>query len=338
MLLRACSSYVVDARSHDWQTYESVLWKNFREMSLKTSETSGGGFAAETPETVVPNARDDSQLPRVLVKSEDAGVQLNLGDLWAYRELLYFLTWRDVKVRYKQTLVGVAWVVMQPLLSTLIFTVFLGNLARVPSDGAPYPLFVFAGLLPWTFFASAVSGAGPSLVGSSNLITKVYFPRMFIPAASVSARLLDFLISFAVLAGLLLYYGVPLTWRLFVWLPPLVALIALLALGIGMWAAAVNVKYRDVGVVLPVLVQFWMFASPVVYPSSLIYSSSVSPFWKRLYMLNPLVGIIEGFRSATFGRPVDVSSLAFSVAVTVVVLLCAAYTFRGMEKSFADVV
>lgn len=314
-------------------------------MSISTSNSAGTLGKSPEETATAPPERAAPPAPRPLPEEPVATIgparpwwSLNLHELWHYRELLYFLVWRDVKVRYKQTLVGVAWVVMQPLLSTLIFTVFLGNLARVPSDGTPYPLFVFAGLLPWTFFSSAVTGAGPSLVGNSNLITKVYFPRMFIPAAAVSARMLDYLISFTVLIGLELYYGVPLTWRLLVWTPPLVALIALLAFGVGMWAAAVNVRYRDVGVALPVLIQFWMFVSPVVYPSSLIYSSSVSPVWKQLYMLNPLVGIIEGFRSVTFGRPVDLSALAFSAAVTLVVLLCAAATFRGMEKSFADVV
>src|SRR5215212_6657059 len=179
--------------------------------------------------------------PLTTIEPSKSWSALNLRDLWNYRELLYFLTWRDVKVRYKQTALGVAWVVMQPLLSTVIFTVFLGGLARIPSEGAPYPLFVFTGLLPWTFFAAAVVGSGNSLVGSSHLITKVYFPRMIIPGASVCARLLDFLISFAILGGLMLYYGAAPNWGMLLWLPALVALVTLLALGVGMWTSAVNV-------------------------------------------------------------------------------------------------
>ena len=271
--------------------------------------------------------------PLVVIEPSRAWGALNLRELWAYRELLYFLTWRDVKVRYKQTALGVAWVVMQPLLSTLIFTVFLGVLARVPTDGVPYPLFVFAGLLPWTFFSAAVLNSGASLVGSAHLITKVYFPRPIIPAAATAGRLLDFAISFVILVVLLVIYGVRPPWSALLLLPVLVALLALLALGVGMWASAVNVKYRDVGVALPTLVQLWMFASPVIYPASL-----VPPRWRWAYALNPLVGIIEGFRSALFGLALDRTALLISAAFTLVLLVYSAYTFRRMEKSFADLV
>lgn len=257
---------------------------------------------------------------------------LHLRELWLYRELLYFMMWRDLKVRYKQTVLGVVWVIMQPLMMTLIFTLFLGQLARVPSDGAPYPLMVYAGFLPWTFFSSAVASSGNSLVGSSHLITKVYFPRMIIPGASVGARVVDFGVGFVILVVMMLFYGVGLTWNLLM-LPVLVVLTTLLALGLGMWVSAINVKYRDVGIALPVLLQFWMFASPVVYPSTL-----VPPDWRWLYSLNPLVGIIDGFRSALFARPFDWPSLAVSAVFTLVLLVYAAYAFQRMEKNFADVV
>ncbi|HEX8501569.1 MAG TPA: ABC transporter permease [Pyrinomonadaceae bacterium] len=256
-----------------------------------------------------------------------------LGDLWHYRELLYFLVWRDLKVRYKQTALGVAWVVMQPLLTTLVFSVFLGLLARVPTDGgAPYPVFVFAGMLPWTFFSGAVATSGNSLVGNSHLITKVYFPRVIIPMAAVGGRLVDFLVSFVVLALLLAFYRIAPTWNLLM-LPPLVLLVTLLGLAVGMWASASNVRYRDVAAILPVLVQLWMFASPVVYPLKLVPEG-----WRALYSLNPLVGVIAGFRSAVLGHPFEWGALAFSAAVTVALLAFAALTFRRMEKHFADLV
>lgn len=270
--------------------------------------------------------------PLVVIEPSSAWAPLNLGDLWAYRELLYFLIWRDLKVRYKQTALGATWVVMQPLLTTVIFTIFLGGLARVPSDGIPYPLFVYAGLLPWTFFSGAVMNSGNSLVGSANLITKVYFPRVIIPVAAVGARLVDFVIAFSLAAVMMAYYGVTLTWGLTM-LPVLVALITLLALGLSMWVSALNVRYRDVGVALPVLIQLWMFASPIIYPSSLVPES-----WRKVYALNPLVGLIEGFRAALLGRRFDWTALAVTTAITLALLVCAAYAFRRMEKSFADVV
>ena len=310
-------------------------------MSITTNNSAGTlepaveDTQAAPPANTTPQRQAPRPLPDEPVATIGAGRPwwaLNLGELWPYRELLYFLIWRDVKVRYKQTALGVAWVVMQPLLSTLVFTVFLGYLARVPSDRVPYPLFAFAGLMPWTFFSSAVTGSGSSIVGSANLITKVYFPRMIIPAASVCGRLVDFFVAFVVLAGLLLYYGVAPTRQL-LWLPALIALLTLLAVAVGMWISAVNVKYRDVGVALPVLVQFWMFASPVVYPAILVPKE-----WRWLYNLNPLVGILEGFRSALFGRPLDWAALSFSAGLTLALLVYASYTFRRMEKGFADVV
>jgi len=270
--------------------------------------------------------------PLVTIEPSGSWVALGLGQLWAYRELLYFLIWRDLKIRYKQTILGVAWALMQPLLMTLIFTIFLGILARVPSDNTPYSLFVLAGLLPWTFFSTAVLGSAESLIRSSHLITKVYFPRVIIPFAATGARLVDFAISFIILFGLMVYYGVQLTPGILM-LPVLIVLVTLLSVAIGLWTSALNVKYRDVGVVLPVLIQLWMFASPVVYPASL-----VPPKWQWLYFLNPLAGIIEGFRASLFGRPFEWSALGVSTAFVLILVVCSAYFFRRMEKSFADII
>jgi len=277
------------------------------------------------------------QQPLVTIESRKSWIGLNLRELWHYRELLYFLTWRDVKVRYKQTVIGVLWVVLQPLLSTIIFTIFLGKLARVPSDGLPYALFAYAGLLPWTFFSSAITTSGNSLVGSAHLITKVYFPRMIIPAAAVAARLLDLAIAFVILVGLMIYYRVSFSWHIIL-LPALVLLLAFLALAVGMWISATNVKYRDVGVALPVLVQFWMFASPVVYSSTLVYSSGLATGWKFFYALNPLVGVMDNFRAALFGTAFNWPALGMATALTVVMLVYGAYDFRRMERNFADIV
>lgn len=270
--------------------------------------------------------------PLFVIEPSNSWVAVNLRDLWSYRELLYFLMWRDVKVRYKQTALGITWVVMQPLLTTLIFTVFLGMLVRVPSDGLPYPLMAYAGLLPWTFFSCSVSTSSNSLVSNANLITKVYFPRMIIPAAAVGARLVDLGIAFVILAGMMLYYRVSLTLNFFM-LPVLVVLVTLLALGFGMLTSALNVKYRDVGMILPVLIQLWMYVSPILYPLNLIPER-----WRGLYSINPLVGIVDGFRSILLGRPFNWTALGFSTIITIILLIYSAYMFRRVEKGFADVI
>jgi lipopolysaccharide transport system permease protein len=270
--------------------------------------------------------------PLVVIEPSKSWVAINLRDLWAYRELFYFLIWRDLKVRYKQTVLGVIWVVIQPLLTTIIFTIFLGMLARVPSDGTSYALFVYTGLLPWTFFSTALAGSSNSLVGNTHLITKVYFPRMIIPGAAIGGRLLDFGIALAMLAPLMMYFRVPPTGKLFV-LPLLVALITLLSWGVGMWASALNVKYRDVGTVLPVFTQLWMFVSPVAYPVSLVPEQ-----WRWLFFLNPLAGIIEGFRAAILGTPFRMGPLAYSTGATLIIFVYSAYAFRRMERSFADII
>ena len=270
--------------------------------------------------------------PLVTIEPSRRWTALNVRDLWSYRELLYFLIWRDVKIRYKQTALGVAWAVMQPLLTMLIFTLFFGRLAGVPSDNIPYPLFAYAGLLPWTFFANAIGNSGNSLVGSANLITKVYFPRMIIPAAAIGAGLVDLGISFIVLIPLMIYYGVTLTWSVLMF-PVLVLLTALLALGVGMWLSALNVKYRDVRFALPFLIQLWMFVSPVIYPASFLPQR-----WRSLFALNPMTGIIEGYRSSLFGHSFNWKALTFATLITLAMLIYSSFAFRRMEKSFADIV
>jgi len=273
-----------------------------------------------------------------LVVIEPGRTWMGLRDLWSYRELLYFLIWRDLKVRYKQTLFGVAWVVMQPLLMTLIFSVFLGLLARVPSGGVPYPLLVFGGLVPWTFLSSAIIGCTYSLIGNSHLINKVYFPRVLLPVASVGARLVDFGFSFAILIGVILYYRifqhypVSLSWNLLA-LPLLIALMTFFALACGMLFSALNVEFRDVGVALPVIIQLWMFVSPVIYSLSI-----VPPRWRTVYFLNPLAGMIEGFRAALLGGQFNRFGLAVSAVFTLVLLVSSIYIFRRIEKTFADLI
>lgn len=270
--------------------------------------------------------------PLVIIEANRAWSISELRDLWAFRELLYFLTWRDVKVRYKQTELGIAWAIIQPLLTMLIFTLFFGRLAGVPSDNVPYPIFAYAGLLPWTFFANAIANSGNSLVGSANLITKVYFPRMIIPGAAVAAGLVDFAIGFVILVVLMLYYGIAFGWGLLMLLP-LVLLTTLLATGMGMWLSGLNVKYRDVRFALPFLIQLWMFVSPVIYPASFLPSK-----FRWLLWLNPMTGIIEGYRSSLFGLHFNWNALATSAGITFLLLGYAAYSFRRMEKSFADIV
>src|SRR6266446_4013090 len=234
----------------------------------------------ELPADVTPEPQ------RVRIRPSRGWVALNLKDLWVYRELLYFLTWRDIKVRYKQTLLGASWAIIQPFFTMLLFTLFFGKLAHVPSDGIPYPIFAYAGLLPWTFFSNAISNSGNSLIGSANLITKVYFPRIIIPGAAVAAGLVDFGIALIILIVLMIYYGVMVTWSILMF-PVLVGLTTLLALGMGMWLSALNVRYRDVRFALPFLIQLWMFVSPVIYPSSFL---PVKLRW--VLSLNPLTGII----------------------------------------------
>lgn len=284
--------------------------------------------------TAIGDTFDPDLMSEPLVKIRPAAswVPFNFKQVWAYRELLYFLMWRDVKVRYKQTVLGAAWAVIQPLFTMLIFTLFFGRLAGVPSDNVPYPVFVYAGLLIWTFFSNALANSGNSLVGNQNLLTKVYFPRIIIPAATVGAGLVDLAIAFLVLIALMIYYGVALTWGIFL-VPVIILFTTLLALGVGMWVSALNVKYRDVRFALPFVIQLWMFLSPIIYPSTFVPEK-----WRWLLTLNPLTGLIDAFRASLFAKPLNWSALAISIGITLAILVYAAYVFRRMERSFADIV
>jgi lipopolysaccharide transport system permease protein len=257
---------------------------------------------------------------------------LNLAEFWKFRELLYFLTWRDVKVRYKQTLLGAAWAILQPLFMMFIFTLFFGRLARVESNGVPYALFALAGLVPWTFFANAVTTSGNSLVGNTNLITKVYFPRMLVPAAAVMAGLVDFLFAFLTLIAAMLYYRVGLTLNILM-LPLLAMLTTMFALGVGMWMSALNVKYRDVRFALPFLIQIWLFVSSVIVPSTALPQK-----WRWLLWFNPMSGIVESFRAALFGQPFLWQTLGGATLITAAVLVYSVYSFNKVEKTFADII
>ena len=270
--------------------------------------------------------------PLVVIQPSKRLSLLNLKDIWAYRELLFFLTWRDVKVRYKQTALGAAWAILQPLFMMIIFTIFFGRLAGVASAGIPYPLFALAGLVPWTFFANAITASGNSLVGSANLITKVYFPRLIVPAAAMLAGLVDFLLAFLILVVMMFYYRVQLTVQI-LFLPVLILLTALFSLGVGTWMSALNVKYRDVRFALPFLIQLWLFVSSVILPSS-----SIPQKWRWLLMLNPMSGIIEAFRSALFGLPFDWPALGLATLLIIVTMLYAIYAFARVERSFADII
>jgi len=272
-------------------------------------------------------------VPQLHIEPTQGWVSLRLGELWAYRELLYFLTWRDIKVRYKQTVLGAAWAILQPLMTMVVFSLFFGRLAKIPSDGVPYPLFSFAALVPWTMFSYGLSQSSASLVASANLIKKIYFPRLVIPIASVLSALVDFLIALVVLFGMMLAYGIVPGWNA-LWLPLLILLALVTSLGVGLWLCALNVQYRDVKYMLPFLTQFWMFATPIAYPSSLLPEP-----WRTVYGLNPLVGVIEGFRWALLGTNTRPGWIIIASALAAVALLTSgAFYFRRMEKTFADIV
>jgi len=266
------------------------------------------------------------------IQASTGWAALNLREVWAYRELVYFLTWRDVKVRYKQTALGAAWAIIQPLLTMVAFSVFFGTLAKMPSDGIPYPLFTYAALLPWGFFANALSAASNSLVGSANLISKVYFPRLVIPLASVLSGVVDFGIAFVVLLGLMIYFGVSPTPAI-VLLPVFLVLALATALATGLWLSALNVQYRDVRYVLPFVSQLWLLATPVAYPSSLLAEP-----WRTLYGLNPMVGVVEGFRWALLGGAAPGPVTAVSALVSFGLLFGGAFYFRRLERTYADLV
>ena len=278
------------------------------------------------------SASGSSDRDVVVLEPRHGWRQLGLGEIWAHRELLYFFIWRDLKIRYKQTVFGAAWAVMQPVLLMLVFSVSIGRLPGVGPTGVPYPLFVFAGLIPWTLFASCLVGASNSLVGGEAIITKVYFPRLLLPFSSVGSFVLDFAISLGALAVVMLYYGVAPTLAI-LWLPALTVMALVAALGVGTFLSAVNVKYRDVKYVVPFLVQLWLFGSPVVYTSSLIPSQ-----WHAIYALNPMTGVVEGFRWALIGGSRPDELILVSAVASGVVLLAALVYFRRVERTFADVI
>lgn len=278
-----------------------------------------------------PRSRDGDQHVTV-IEPMKGWRSLDFGDLWAYRELLWVLTVRDVKVRYKQTVLGFAWAIIQPVMMMVVFSIFFGALAKMPSDGYPYPIFVYAALVPWTFFQTAIGNAGNSVVGSANLVSKVYFPRLIIPLASVGGALVDFLIAALVLLILMVYYGIG--WSLNLLLAPLLAAgVVLTALGAGAFLSALNVAYRDFRYVIPFLVQFWMFATPVVYPASLVPEA-----WRWAFYLNPMAGFVEGFRSAFLGKPFDAAGVGISLAVAVLMFSMGVAYFEKMERRFADII
>lgn len=274
-----------------------------------------------------------ADIPTIRIEPSQGWTTLKLRELFEYRELLYFLIWRDIKVRYKQTVLGASWAIIQPLFTMVVFSVFFGKLAKIPSDGVPYPIFSFAALVPWTFFANGLGQGANSLVSSSNLIKKVYFPRLAIPLASVLSGFVDFILAFLILLGMILYFGIVPTIHI-VWLPALLLLALTTSLGVSLWLSAMNVQFRDVRYIVPFLTQFWMFATPIAYPSSLL-----SEPWRTLYGINPMVGVIEGFRWALLGtNSAPGPVIIVSSAVSLLLLLSGALYFRRMEKSFADVV
>lgn len=288
-----------------------------------------------TAATALPAAGGDAgaTLPIQRIQPSRGWVSLRLNELWEYRELLYFLTWRNIKVRYKQTVLGAAWAVIQPFFTMLVFSLFFGRLAKIPSDGVPYPIFSYAALVPWTFFAMGLTNSSNSMVGHQNLIKKVYFPRMAIPIATLCAGLVDFAIAFSVLLLMMVYYDVAPTSNI-VWLPALLALAFCTALAVGLWLSALNVRYRDIRFTVPFLTQFWLFATPIAYPSSLLDEP-----WRTVYGLNPMAGVVEGFRWALVGTDTAPGPMvALSSLVAVTALVGGLFYFRRMERTFADVV
>lgn len=275
----------------------------------------------------------NEQATALIIRPSKGWTSLNLREVWLYRELLYFLTWRDIKIRYKQTILGVMWAVIQPVFVMILFSIIFGKLVRIPSEGLPYPIFAYCGLLPWQLFAYSLTESSNSLVANQNLITKIYFPRLVIPVSAVLAGVVDFLIAFGVLIGLMGWYRIVPTHA--VWSLPLFVLLAvLLALGVGLWLSALNVLYRDVRYTIPFLTQAWLFATPIAYPSSLVPEQ-----WRVAYGLNPLAGVVEGFRWALLGTgKAPGAMLAVSAITVMIVLVSGLYFFRRMERTFADVV
>jgi len=273
------------------------------------------------------------ELPSLLIRPPHGWASIDLKELWAYRELLYFLTWRDVKVRYKQTALGAAWAIIQPVFMMIVFSLFFGRLAKVPSDGVPYPIFTYCALLPWQLFSHALTESSNSLVANERLITKVYFPRLVVPVSAVLGGLVDFAVAFVILLGMMAYYHIVPTVMI-VTLPLFLLLAIMTALGVGLWLSALNVQYRDVRYTITFLTQFWLFATPVAYPSSIVPER-----WRWLYGLNPMAGVVEGFRWALLGKSEGPGPmLAVSVAVVILLLIGGLYYFLRMDQTFADIV
>lgn len=274
-----------------------------------------------------------SKLPHLRIEASNGFVPLKIKDLWEYRELLYFLVWRDIKVRYKQTALGVLWAIIQPVMTMVVFSIFFGNLAKLSSDGIPYPIFSFAALVPWTLFSNGLTQATNSLVASSNLIKKVYFPRLIIPIATVLAGVIDFLLAFGVLVILMIFYGITPTINI-LWLPLFLVLTIIASLAVSLWLSALNVEYRDIKYVIPFLTQIWLFATPIAYSSTLL-----SEPWRTIYGLNPMVGVVEGFRWALLGTNTQPGMMALaSTGAALILLFSGAFYFRRMEKTFADTI
>jgi lipopolysaccharide transport system permease protein len=273
-------------------------------------------------------------VPEILIQPSKGWVSLGLRELWAYRELLYFLTWRDIKVRYKQTILGATWAIIQPFMTMVVFSLFFGKLANVPSDGIPYPIFSYAALVPWTFFANGLTHASTSLVSGANMIKKVYFPRLAIPLATVSSGFVDFALSFSILLLMMLFYGITPTINL-IWVPCFLLLTVCTSLGTSLWLSAMNVQFRDVRYTIPFITQFWMFITPIAYPSSLIENRLL----RMVYALNPMVGVTDGFRWALLGTNTNPGSVIIVSSIAAFALLISgAFYFRRLEKTFADVV
>ncbi|HSL30761.1 MAG TPA: ABC transporter permease [Anaerolineales bacterium] len=273
-----------------------------------------------------------TDLPRTRREASKGWAWPKFRELWEYRELLYFFAWRDIKVRYRQTIMGALWAIIQPFFTMVIFSLFFGRLANVPSDGVPYPVFSFAALVPWTFFANALAQASNSLVFSANMIKKIYFPRLALPIATVLAGVLDFVLAFVVLLGIMLYYGITPTLNI-VWLPFFSLLALLTSLGVSLWLSAMNVQFRDVRYTIPFLTQAWLFITPIAYPSSLLPDS-----WRTIYGLNPMAGVVEGFRWALLGTDSAPDKMIIvSALVAIALFISGAFYFRRMEQSFADV-
>ena len=300
--------------------------------------TTTGSSRLTTAESQKGNMTVQSDSSVTLIRPPRGWQAINLRDLWLYRELVYFLTWRDIKVRYKQAVLGIGWAIVQPILTMVVFTVIFNKFLGVkPDAGIPeqyYPIFSFAALLPWQFFQGALQRASTSLVSNSNLLTKVYFPRLIIPSSAVAAGLVDFGFSFLIMIGLMIYYGVPFTLTL-LWLPLFLLVALLTALAVGLWLSALNVQYRDVQHMVPFLLTIWMYASPVVYPIDVI---NVSKFWQVVYALNPMVGVIQGFRWALFGTNPPGWMFTISMGMVLVLLVSGIFYFRRMERNFADLI